>query len=231
MSRRDNAGLRCTVCRLPRPLCVCASLPDIAARTRLLVVVHRDEEPKPTNTGLLAARSVRGARVVVVGDRARPLPDPLLARGERAVVLFPDADAESLARYADGGPLTLVVPDGSWRQAARIARRVPKLAELPRVGLPPGPPTRYRLRAEPRAGGLATLEAIARALAVLEGEAAVAPLLELFTRFVDRTLWLRGALPDREVTGGVPAEAIAAGVRGHRQAGLAATQRGALERG
>ncbi|MBI1945560.1 MAG: DTW domain-containing protein [Deltaproteobacteria bacterium] len=216
MSRRDNAELRCGVCRLPRPLCVCSSLPSLAVCTRVLVVVHREEERKPTNTGLLAARCLRGARVAVVGDRARPLPARLLEEGERAVLLFPADDALPIARYADGAPLTLVVPDGNWRQAARIARRVPGLATLPRVALPPGPPTRYRLRAEPREGGLATLEAIARALAALEGEEVAVPLLELFARFVDRTLWLRGALPDAEVTGGVPAEAIASGVRGHR---------------
>ena len=37
------------------------------------------------------------------------------------------------------------------------------------VGLPPGPPTAYHLRAEPKEGGLSTLEAIARAFCLLEG--------------------------------------------------------------
>lgn len=214
MSRRSNSAQRCDSCRLPRPLCVCSRLPRIAARTALVLVVHREEERKTTNTGLLAARCLPHARVVVVGDRARPPPAPLLAQHERAVLLFPDACALPLAHYADGAPLTLVVPDGSWRQASKIARRAPGLDALPRVALPAGTPSAYRLRSEPRAGGLATLEAIAAALAVLEGEALVAPLLDAFRCFVDRTLWLRGALADHEVYGGVPEGAHEAGVRG-----------------
>ncbi len=196
---------------------MCCLLPRVDARTQLLLVVHREEERKPTNTGLLAARCLPRARVVVVGDRARPPPDPLIAAGERAVLLFPHEHAEPLTRYADGAPLTLVVPDGSWRQASKIARRAPGLGSLPRVALPSGTASGYRLRSESRAGGLATLEAIAAALAALEGDALVAPLLAAFHAFVDRTLWLRGALQDHEVRGGVPEVARASGVRGRIQ--------------
>ena len=78
-------------------------------------------------------------------------------------------------------------------------------------------PTTYRLRAEPRSGGLATLEAIAQAFGILEGDRGApieAALLAVFRVMVDRTLWLRGALRDAEVTGGVPAAAIARDPRG-----------------
>lgn len=190
-------------------------MPRIEARTRLLLVAHQDEEHKPTNTGLLAARCLTNSSVVMIGGRNAPLRTSLLHEDERAVVLFPHDDAVPIERFADGAPLTLVVPDGTWRQASKALARVPGLSTLPRVALPACEPTRYRLRAEPREGGLATLEAIARALGALEGEAKVAPLLEIFALFVDRTLWLRGALADHEVTGGVPPEAVESGVRGH----------------
>lgn len=73
--------------------------------------------------------------------------------------------------------------------------------------LPPLGPSEYRLRAEPQVGGLATLEAIARALRILEGaagEAISAAMLDVFRTMVDRTLWFRGKLRDHEVTGGIP---------------------------
>jgi len=62
------------------------------------------------------------------------------------------------------------------------------------------------LRSENREGGLATLEAIARALRILEpeGEAIEAAMLDVFRIMVDRTLWLRGQLSDEQVTGGLP---------------------------
>jgi DTW domain-containing protein YfiP len=50
-----------------------------------------------------------------------------------------------------------------------MLRRIPALACLPRLALPPGPPSAYRLRVEPHPEGLATFEAIARALGILEG--------------------------------------------------------------
>jgi DTW domain-containing protein YfiP len=88
---------------------------------------------------------------------------------------------------------TLVVPDGNWRQAGKFRARVPGLAELPCVRLPDDTPaTRYRIRAEPRTGGLATIEAIAYALRVLEGDDVADQLLAIFDALVASTLRARG---------------------------------------
>jgi DTW domain-containing protein YfiP len=72
------------------------------------------------------------------------------------------------------------------------------------VRLPAGPPSRYVLRAHPDAGCLATLEAVARALGILEGAEVRRRLEELLDRFVQRTLWARGRLRSIHVAGGVP---------------------------
>jgi DTW domain-containing protein YfiP len=190
-------------------LCVCALIPapPLATRTRVVLIVHRDEARKPTNTGLLALRCLANGEVVVRGRPDEPEPAITTAPGTRAVVLFPSDDAVQLDRIE--GPITLFVPDGTWRQAAKVRRRVPSLRDVPCATLPPGEPSRYRLRAEPVAGGLATFEAIARALAVLEGPAIRAQLEPVFDAMVERTLWSRGALPTAAVRSGVPAEAIA----------------------
>lgn len=212
MSRRDNVEARCPTCHMHATLCICTLVPRLAARTRLSLLVHYREARKPTNTGLLAARCLERSDVGIVGDLACPLALPLVHPGELGLLLSPDDDAVPIARYAAvDQPVALIVPDGSWRQAGKMRRRVPGLGDLPCVTLPPTTTT-YRLRAEPRSGGLATLEAIARALGILEGERGVAieaAMLAVFRVMVDRTLWLRGALPAAEVTGGVPAAALA----------------------
>jgi hypothetical protein len=77
-----------------------------------------------------------------------------------------------------------------YRQAAQ---REPVLKNLPRVTLPDMGPTRYRLRFEPKEGGLSTIEAIARSLRILEGESVYAQLSALFDEMVERTLATRGA--------------------------------------
>ena len=215
MSRRDRPERRCDRCRLPHELCLCAEIASVSTSTELLLLLHRDEERKPTNTGQLAARVLSNSRVVVTGDLQRPLPQPLLDPSRRTLLLFPADDAVGLETIVvDERPITLVVPDGTWRQASKARARIAGLHDVPCVTLPPGPPTTYRLRAEPKEHGLATLEAIARAFRLLEGVHVEAALLDVFRKQVDRTLWMRGTIAEREVYGGISAAAHAAHLRG-----------------
>ncbi len=205
MSRRDNAVWRCAGCRMLGGLCICALMPRLETRTRLLLYVHHSEERRPTNTGRLAARCLAGSEVILLGERDRPPAPYAHSPGSRPLLLFPHQDATPLDQLAPSSePVTLVVPDGNWRRAKLVRTRVPGLADMVRVTLPPGPPSSYRLRAEPRADGLATMEAIARALGILEGPTVQAELERVFRIMVERTLWTRGLLPAADVTGGIP---------------------------
>ena len=199
-------------------LCICALIPRLATRTRLELIVHYREERKPTNTGQLAARCLERSSISIVGDRDRPLERAPANPDELPLLLFPADDAVSITQFVTSErPVVLVVPDGNWRQASKFRKRIPGLAAMPCVVLPDTGPTDYRLRAEPHEGGLATFEAIARALCILEGDNGPAierELLAVFRVMVERTLWLRGALGDAEVTGGVPEAAIARNPRG-----------------
>ena len=235
MTRRANPA-RCRVCRLHETLCICALVPRLATRTRVVVVMHEAEARKPTNTGSLAVRCLTNGALVALPDRDQPGAPRAraleLAPDANAVLLFPALDALPLSRDDGGGARTLVVPDGTWRQARKMRTRVPGLDALPCVTLPTdaggaSAPTQYRLRNEGRPGGLATLEAIARALAILEpGGAAVADaMLAVFRVMVERTLWMRGELRDDEVTGGLPEAALLHDPRGGSAgAGVSATK-------
>lgn len=187
-------------------LCICSLLPALAPRTRLALLVHHREADKPTNTGQLAARCMAGSSITVLGTRGQVCAPPVVMPHEQALLLYPADDAVSVCDYANSDkPIVLFVPDGSWRQAHKMRRRQPGLAKLPCVVLPDDGTTGYRLRRERREGGLATLEAIARTLGILERDPGVeAALLEIFKIMVDRTLWLRGQLGDADVTGGLP---------------------------
>lgn len=207
MSRRDNADVRCGRCRMLPWLCVCPLLPTPphATRTRLALFIHKDEARKPTNTGQLAAACLANSEVLVRGHADQPSAPWQTPPGTRSLLLFPADDAIALdALPPTTQPTTLIVPDGTWRQAQRVRSRVPGLCDVPCVVLPAGPPTRYRLRAESRPGGLATLEAIARAFAILEGPEVGAMLERVFDAVVERTLWSRGRLPADQVAAGIP---------------------------
>jgi DTW domain-containing protein YfiP len=102
------------------------------------------------------------------------------------------------------GSAALIVLDGSWSQAARMARREPALRSLPRVKLPPGPRSSYRLRTQQDPARVCTFEAVARALGVLEGPEVQQALESFFRVMVERMLWARGKLRASEVAGGLP---------------------------
>jgi DTW domain-containing protein len=189
-------------------------VPRLHTRTQLVLVVHQLELRKPTNTGSLAARCLIGSRMVVRGARRpagdAPVSDLPAAWADAAapLLLFPDRDAVPLEHWRRSPvPVTLVVPDGTWRQAARVRRRIAGLAAIPCVCLPPEPPSLYRLR-RARPGRLSTLEAVARALGILEGPEVEARLLHILRVMIDRMLWSNGRLPGPEVTGGIPAGAV-----------------------
>jgi DTW domain-containing protein YfiP len=203
MSRRTNGAYRCPTCRMHQSLCLCAHLPALDLATELVVVMHRAEVVKTTNTGVLATHCLTRSSVVIHGDPGVHVASPDFT-GRRAFVLFPADDAVPLSpELAHGAPISLVVPDGNWRQADKMTTRIPWMRDLPRVTLPDGTKTIYRLRSEPKTGGLATMEAIARAFGVLEGALVEKALMHVFKLMVERTLFTRGLLPRERVYGGI----------------------------
>lgn len=206
--------MQCSTCRLPEALCVCALVPRLHTRTRLVLLVPHGEARKPSNTGQLAGRCLANSHVEILRKRGGPVPPPLLAADELPLVLFPAADAAPITSYAASSkPIALIVPDGSWHQARDLQARAP-LRHFARLTLPPLGPSEYRLRSEPQPDGLATFEAIARALRILEGDAVSDAMLVVFRTMVERLLWFRGKLRDDEVTGGIPPSALAHDPRG-----------------
>jgi DTW domain-containing protein YfiP len=199
--RRVTANLRCPACRLHRPLCLCAELPVVRTRTRVVLVLHQLEERKSTNTGRLAVRCLPNSLVVAHGrlpadaGLGRTLvteaPYPWQGSSDVCVVLCPDEGARPIEEWRDCPALTLIALDGTWSHAAHMRRRLPGLAELPSAILPAAPPL-YALRRDPRPGRVGTMEALARALGALEGDAVQAPLERCLRLAFERTRRMRG---------------------------------------
>jgi DTW domain-containing protein len=185
---------RCRRCLLHE--CCCAALVQVPVRTRVVVIMPTTEVRKPTNTGRLVPLLLTGGEVRLRGVEGAPLQvEDLLVPERRTFVLDPDAratlDAELVA--SDPRPATLIVLDGTWRQARRILNRTLALNRAQRVRLAEGAPSRYRLRTPKATDKLATLEAIARALLPLEGPEVTAHLEAAFDEVVESTLRSRGA--------------------------------------
>lgn len=185
----DLAG-RCPRCYLPTRLCLCAEVPRLDTRTEYLVIRHNKEKEKSTNTARMAALALSRCQVVTYGAPGQPF-DASVLEEPGTWLLFPDAQAPEPGAPA---PRRLVVLDGSWGQARRMLQRVPALRRLPGLVLPPPPPNTRRLRRPPNLEGMSTLEAMAGAVAVLEGEELAQQLYALHELMIDRVLASRGRL-------------------------------------
>lgn len=186
-------------------LCICALIPRLETKTRLVLVMHKAEKRKPTNTGHLATMSLVNSETIVRGIEGLPEPDVTWPAGTEPVLLYPSEGAKPLEAPPPGAPpITLIVPDGNWRQASKVRLRVKSLRDVRCATLPVGAPTSYRLRTESVPNGLATIEAIARAFGILEGPEVQTTLETIFRTMVERTLWIRGALKTEDVADGIP---------------------------
>lgn len=197
---------RCPRCMLQLLVCLCATVQPLELDTRVVVLRHRRELYKPTNTGRLVALTLSNGEIRTFGERDEPFdPANLVDPSRRTLLLYPAKDSQELALDdSDPRPITLIVPDADWRRAHKLMSREPALAGLSRVHLPSGPPSSYRLRRHTDPRFLATFEAIARALGIIEGAPVRAHLEHVFNMMVERTLWSRGQLPPAQVTGGIP---------------------------
>ncbi len=179
-----------------RELCLCeearACRQSLRPRIRVVILQHHREKNLSTNTARLAGLALPNCEIRLRGLPEQPIKTDDLSMN--SLLLYPCEGSKPLSEVAlpPEANVTLIVPDGSWRQASKVAAREPALNGVPRVYLPEGVPTRYFLRREPKAGGLATFEAIARALGILEGDEVQAKLEALFALMVERTLKSRG---------------------------------------
>jgi DTW domain-containing protein YfiP len=158
--------------------------------------MHHREWTKPTATGPLALAVLANSELRIQGYREQPLDfSDLDTAGRRTLLLYPGEGVPVLSRTfltADPRPVNLVVADGTWRQASRMGRRLPGLEHATMVRLPEGANTAWGVRRECHPEGLATFEAIARALGIIESVEVQESMEDLFNLMVARTLQARG---------------------------------------
>ena len=189
----------CPVCAAARESCLCAALPRIELATKICLVIHHRELTRSSNTGLLAARALVNSEVRVRGaDRETLDLKNLVTPQYRTLMLYPSRDALDLASalaLSDARPIQLIVPDGTWRQARKLHSRHAELTDITRVKVCVPEDSAFQLRAQSQPGRMATLQAIAHALGVIEGTWVRDRLMQLYHAKVERTLVGRGILP------------------------------------
>lgn len=191
----------CGICAASRTSCLCDVVPRIELRTKVCLVIHHRELSRSSNTGLLALRALVNSEMRIRGEgrEALDLKD-LITLQYRTFLFYPSGDAAELDQalvMQESKPIQLLVPDGTWRQARKIHSRHLELRNLPRVKISKPNNSTFQLRAQSRPERMATLQAIAQGLGIIEGDPVRAQLMKLYYAKIDRTLTARGILTGR----------------------------------
>lgn len=178
---------QCPHCQRPPAQCLCALMPCLPSRSRVLILQHPQEARHALNTARLAALGLPNSELRCA-EVFEELPELLNDPQWHSCLLFPGEQSVPVAEFAGNHPdrpLLLVVPDGTWRKARKLLYLNPLLEQLPRVTLATLGPSRYRLRKAPMEDALSSLEAIVRALNEVEGAGRFDPLLAPFDALID----------------------------------------------
>jgi hypothetical protein len=153
-----------------------------------LILQHVGERFHPFNTARIVQKALSHCHLIADhNQRLGTHPLPIQANPG---LLYPRANAPLLTDLsAAGRPNQLVIIDGTWHQAKTIVRDVPQLRDMPCYRLTPASPGQYRIRREPDAQSLSTLEATVAALQVLEPDTVgLDQLLSAFHKMVENQL-------------------------------------------
>jgi DTW domain-containing protein len=186
----------CERCERPLVVCMCSHLTPLETRTRVLLLQHPRESKVGVGTARMAHLALPNSALRIGLDFADdPVVRAALAGPMPAYVLFPGPAAVDIADIVAGLPraaaITLVVLDGTWWQARKLLRLNPALAALPRVDFTPRQPSDYhRIRRQPAAHCVSTIEALAETLSALEPDGAdFSRLLDPLRALVARQEW------------------------------------------
>lgn len=196
IERQRKTRQPCPGCCLHLSLCLCDQIPKLDLKTRVSLVIHHRELKRTTNTGRLALKALSNSKMFVRGEETAPLDlSDCLTSDFQPLLFFPSEESRELTPellQEFSKPIHLIVPDGSWRQASKVQTRHPELKNIPRVMIrTPNTETQF-LRKESSPEGMATLQAIAIALGIIEGTIVGDQLMALYRLKLHRTMIGRG---------------------------------------
>ncbi len=196
ISRKRKTIAPCQTCFLHVDRCICAGIPSLNLRTKISLIIHAKELKRTTNTGRLALKALTNSEMRIRGEDREALDLSDLLRSDYKTYLFyPSEDAVELDEKLVAAcplPIQLIVPDGNWRQASKVHYRHHELKCIPRIKISSPNLNPLHMRKETTENGMATLEAIAHALRIIEGAEVGSVMLKLYQDKLEATLKGRG---------------------------------------
>jgi len=187
LAHSRKTSKKCPVCRLFESICICGDIVKFDLRTRVTLLLHVKEYGRTTNTGKIATLMLTNSKTVIVGAPEGEIEQKdVTAGGYENLVLFPHASnvLDGTFVSALNRPVNLIVPDGNYHQAVKMTRSE-LLSGVKRVRLPSGQKGEYGLRDSKDPEKVSTIEAVIKAIEILEKGPVVAEMYRIFRKMVE----------------------------------------------
>ena len=152
----NNQTPRCERCRFVPRWCICAGWEPVACALAVDVLMHYREVRRPTSTGHLVTRVMPGARLHLHRQEGAPARETVARPGRELWILHPRGEA--VPPGVDPAGVQVLLLDGSWGEAARMATHVAGWGRL--VCLPDAGESRNGLRRQESSGKYSTIESL-----------------------------------------------------------------------
>ena len=203
---RGKSVIRCDHCQLAEFACICNWQPQLNSRAEFVLLLHRDEVFKPTNTGRLIADIFPAQTHAFCWSRTEPeqaLMDLLTDEARQCFIVYPanstDLDAEPRQVFSEipvnNKVKTFILLDATWKQSGRMFHLSRWLENVPCVALPEGILRGYAVRKSHNDDYLSTAEAAALCLQMAGEQKNSEILLDYFQLFNEHYLATRGCYP------------------------------------
>lgn len=163
---RGKSVVRCDLCQLAAYACICPWRPTRESRSEFLLLMHRDEVFKPTNTGRLIADVFPDKTHVFAWSRTDPvtgLLELLHDETRQCFLIYPaDSDSDRVVQTVippSGKTTTFILLDGTWKQSGRMFHLSRWLDAIPVLALPETMIRTYAVRKSHQENYLSTVEA------------------------------------------------------------------------
>lgn len=163
---RGKSVARCERCQLASFACLCPWRREMESNCEFVLLMHRNEVFKPTNSGRLIADLLPYNTHMFIWDRTQPDPHllTLLNDPEReCIIVFPSDDADTrpvtTTITASNKIPTFILLDGTWKQSGRMFHLSRWLDGVPCISLPETLLRGYAVRKSHQENYVSTLEA------------------------------------------------------------------------
>lgn len=191
---RGKSVIRCHRCQMAEFACMCQWRPSLAIKAEFVLLMHRIEVFKPTNTGRLIADIFPQQTHAYCWSRTGPSPEllALLKDPQRLCVIVYPVDSAALENQRqlyssfpvdEKRTITFILLDGTWKQSGRMFHLSRWLDSVDCVALPDSIVRGYAVRKSHEESYLSTAEAAALCLAMAGEHSSSEVLLDYFQLF------------------------------------------------